>query len=691
MVFAIISCSFHSNDIAKIMNENFINIKVDREERPDLDRQYMMYVQATTGSGGWPLSIFLSPNLIPIFGGTYFAPKDDEKFDGIPSFKSILEIISKRWADDWITLEKNGKGLVEQLKKAADIVPTGSDYGGNVVRIKSIQKAFLHLNQSFDSQFGGFGNGTKFPMPGTIGMLLRYWSLWKDLDREAQTQTPSLAELKQNFEGVTGDEATLKAMWKETIENGMKMAKQAREMALGTLKRMARGGIHDHVAGGFHRYTVDRAWTLPHFEKMLYDQAQLIKVYSEAYQVFDRDPEFEAVVTGAFDYVKECLFCPETGAFYSAEDADSLNKSTGKVEEGAFAVWSDEEVNSLLKESDWSVEDIKAFKYHYTILPRGNLFSLTPGSHLKELNVLIECTDIKVTAEKLNRPLEEIKKVLKDGLSILKETRKNSRAFPHRDEKIVTSWNGMMIGALSTASKVFGREEYLKIAEGVAEFIKNEIIHKDEEGNLRLWRSFFDGKSSKIEGFAEDYSNLISALIELNQVTFNSEYLNLAEELQCTLDNLYRDKAGGGYYDSLTGTNGLFRIKDDHDGVEPSANSLIALNCLKLNSLTGKKVYTERFKQILRLFTKRLDKEPQGMTTLISAIIMDSAKPSLLTISQNSKGLVLDSIWRNFMPHLLIKMESEGDGKYIGHVCKGNVCSEPIKEAETLLKHLCIN
>ena len=666
------------------MNENFVNIKVDREERPDLDRQYMMYVQATTGSGGWPLSVFLSPNLIPIYGGTYFGPKEDQTIGGRPSFKSILEIVSKRWKDDWRTLEKNGKGLIDQLKKAADIVPTGSDHGGNVIRIKSIQKAFLHLNQSFDSQFGGFGTGTKFPMPGTIGMLLRYWSLWKDLDREAQT--PSLAELKQNFEGVAGDETILRAMWKETIESGMKMAMEAREMVLGTLKRMARGGIHDHVAGGFHRYTVDRAWTLPHFEKMLYDQAQLIKVYSEAYLVFDQDPEFEAVVTGAVNYVKERLLCPETGAFYSAEDADSLNETSGKIEEGAFAVWSDEEVNSLLKASNWSIEDIKAFKYHYTILPRGNLFNLTPDSHLKEKNVLIERTDIKVTSEKLNRPKEEIASVLKSGLSILKEHRKNSRPFPHRDEKIVTSWNGMMIGALSIASKVFGREEYLKISKGIYEFIKKEIVHKDEEGNLRLWRSFFDGKHSGIEGFAEDYSNLISGLIELNQLTFDSEYLELAENLQSTLDNLYRDKAGGGYYDSLQGTDGLFRIKDDHDAVEPSANSLTALNCLKLNLLTGKKVYMERFKQILRLFTKRLDKEPQGMTTLISAIIMDSAKPALLTMTRKDEK-VMAAVSKNFMPHLLIKMEGDEE-MFIGHVCKGNVCSEPAKEPTNLLKQL---
>lgn len=673
------------------MNESFINIKVDREERPDLDRQYMMYVQATTGSGGWPLNVFLSPDLIPIFGGTYFAPRDDS-IGGRPSFKSILEAVSQRWKNDWKTLERNGRNLVEQLKKAADIVPTGSDHGGNVVRIKSIQKAFLHLQQTFDSQFGGFGSGTKFPMPGTVGMLLRYWSLWKDLDRDAQT--PSLAELRQNFEGVPGDEATLKALWKETVQNGMSMASEARGMVYATLKRIARGGIHDHVAGGFHRYSVDRAWTLPHFEKMLYDQAQLIKLYSEAFLVFDRDPEFEAVVLGIINYVKERLLCSESGAFYSAEDADSLNPKSGKIEEGAFAVWSDEEVNDLLKSQNWSIEDIKAFKYHYTILPRGNLFNLTPDSHLKQSNVLIERTDSSVTAEKLARPRGEIDLILRNGIEILKKKRLETRPMPHRDEKIIAAWNGLMLSCLSVASKAFDNEEYLKLAERLADFIKTKFFYKDSEGNLRLWRSIFGGKPSGINAFSDDYASIIAGLIELHQATFDSEYLDLAEQLQSTLNNLYRDKAGGGFYDSLADSNGLFRIKDDHDAVEPSSNSLTALNCLKLNLLTGKKVYMEIYKQIIRLFTKRLDKEPQGMTTLISAIIMDSAKPILLTLTDSErKELILEALNKNFLPHLLVKIEKEEEGaavasKSIGHICKSNVCSAPISEPDILLKQL---
>lgn len=678
---------FSSAEIARIMNDNFINIKVDREERPDLDRQYMMYVQATTGSGGWPLNVFLSSALTPIFGGTYFAPREDT-LGGRPSFKSILETVAKRWKDDWKTLELNGKSLVAQLRKAADIVPTGSDHGGNVIRIKSIQKAFLQLQTAFDPQYAGFGSTNKFPMPGTLGMLLRYWSLWKDLDRDAQV--PTYAELKQNFEGVAGDEAKLRAMWKETIENGMKMAREARGMVLSTLKRMARGGIHDHVAGGFHRYTVDRAWSLPHFEKMLYDQAQLIKIYSEAYLEFDRDPEFEAVVTGIVEYVKDRLMSSESGecGFYSAEDADS--PFAGKNEEGAFAVWSDEEINQLFKSAAWSVEDIKAFKYHYTILPRGNLFNLTSDSHLKERNILIERADAGVTADKLHRPREEIDEILKRGLNLLKAHRYSERAFPHRDEKIVASWNGLMVAALCVASRAFDKEEYLKLAERTAAFIQQNLLHRDDENNLRLWRSQFAGNSSGIEGFAEDYSAVISGMIELHQSTFKQEYLDLAESLQSTLDNLYRDKAGGGYYDSLALSDGLFRIKDDHDGVEPSANSLTALNCLRLALLTSKKVYTERFKQIVRLFTKRLDKEPQGMTTLVSAIIMDSAKPVLLTLTQSErKEIVIEAVNKNFLPHLLIKVdENDNNSSVIGHVCKGNTCAAPVNEPENLLKQL---
>ena len=329
-----------------------------------------------------------------------------------------------------------------------------------------------------------------------------------------------------------------------------------------------------------------------------------------------------------------------------------MNRTTGRIEEGAFAVWSDEEINQLFKASDWSIEDIKAFKYHYTLLPRGNLFNLTPDSHLKRLNILFERNDSSITADKLKRSRVEIDEILRNGLEILKKHRIESRPFPHRDEKIIASWNGMMLSALSVASKTFDNADYLMIAIKISDFIKEKFVHVDSNGNLRLWRSIFEGKSSGIEGFAEDYASIISGLIELHQITFNFELLELAESLQSTLDNLYRDKAGGGYYDTLSGSDGLFRVKDDHDGVEPSANSLTALNCLKLNTLTGKKVYMERYKQIVRLFTKRLDKEPQGMTTLISAIMMESSKPVLLTLASNSvsveKEIILEAINRNF-------------------------------------------
>jgi uncharacterized protein YyaL (SSP411 family) len=678
------------------MNESFINIKVDREERPDLDRQYMMYVQATTGSGGWPLSVFLSPkSLVPIFGGTYFGPQDSASVGGRPSFKTILEIIAERWKSDPNTLEKTGEGLMKQIKRVADIVPTGSDHGGDVVRIKSIQKAFVHLSQIFDSQFGGFGSNTKFPMPGTVSMLLRYWSLWKDLDRA--TQFPSISELRQKFGTLSGDEASVRAMWQETLVNGMAMAEEAKKMVFTTLKHIARGGIHDHVAGGFHRYSVDRAWTLPHFEKMLYDQAQLIKLYSEAYLVFDRDPEFESLVKRAIEYVKERLLDVQGGAFYSAEDADSFDASLGKVEEGAFAVWSDKEINDILRNiSGWSTDKIKTFKYHYTILPNGNLFNLTLDSYLKTKNVLIERHEASETADKLGKPILEVNNTLQSGLDILYSHRNKNRAFPHRDEKIITAWNGLMIEALSVAARVFEADcnGYLDMAFRCIEFIKTSLMYRDSDGNLKLWRSYFDGKSSEIPAFAEDYACLISGLIELNQTLQFSprckdeDFLKLATDLQSTLDVFYRDKAGGGYYDSLPSLHdGLIRIKDDNDGVEPSANSLSALNCMKLYSLTGKRVYLDNFKNIVKLFTKRLDKEPQAMTTLISAIILDSAKPSLLTLTKDP-AMVLTELKRHFLPHLLVKLELDANSTTVGHICKGNVCSASETDSSKLLKQI---
>ena len=639
------------------MNENFINIKVDREERPDLDRQYMMYVQAITGSGGWPLNVFLTPTLIPFYGGTYFGPREDMKY-GRPSFKSVLNTVVNKWKDDPRVLEQSGVQIIEQLKRIIEAAPTSFDHK-NVINTsenytKLIQKSFLYLKQSFDTKFAGFGTSTKFPMPGTVAMLLRYWSFYKDTD-----------------------------------ESEAMMAKEAREISFATLKQMARGGIHDHVAGGFHRYTVDREWTLPHFEKMLYDQAQLIKLYSEAYLEFNRDLDFEAVAVGAINYAKERLWCPESKAFYSAEDADSFDRSSGKVEEGAFAVWTEEEIEKLFKATGWPEEDLKAFKCHYNIFPTGNLFNLTNDEHLKQSNVLIAKTDIEETAKKFNRSNRDIVNVLRSGRDILHEHRRTVRPYPNRDEKIVTSWNGMMIAALSVAYRVFGNEEYLKMAEGIADFIKTKMIFENEKLNLLLWRSFYDGKVSGIEGFAEDYAWVISGLIELHQVTFDANHLEMAEKLQSTLDALFRDEVGGGYYDGLAGNEGLFRIKDNYDGVEPSANSLVALNCLRLNVLTGKLVYMERFEELINLFAERLDKNPQAMTTLISALIMNLSKPTLLTlIDGNSAAVVLAKVNGSFLPHLLINIISKRDEDFIGQVCQNNVCHGTISDFETLYKKL---
>ncbi len=645
-----------------------------------------MYTQATSGAGGWPLNVFLTPTLKPFFGGTYFGIEDAS---GRPSFRSLLTLICGRWKGEAAELEASSGRVMEQLRKSTDFVAGGSDSNGDVTRIKSIQKAFLYFQESFDRDWGGFGAGAKFPMPGTIAMLLRYWSLWKELS--SPKNPPSLAELQKQFGSSAGVDATkLRAMWDETVSGGLKMAGEALRMAQFTLLNIVRGGIRDHVDGGFHRYCVDRSWALPHFEKMLYDQAQLIHLLSEATLVMTDDSEFKAAIQEAINYCQSRLLDPESGLFYSAEDADSLT-STGEHEEGAHVTWTDEEVNKcLLEDAKWPSEDVKVFKYHYTILPRGNV------SHVKStgapINVLRERANPRVTAEKLKRPLEEVTRILAEGKKDLFDRRCASRAHPHRDEKIVTSWNGMIIGALARASRTLQRPEYLEMAQRAASsLLKRGTFTQDQL--LCLYRVV---GNDGIPGFAEDYSCLIGGLIELYEADFNKEWLDYAVRLFSTLDELFRDKAAFGYYDTVKEPScasaplGILRVKPDYDGVEPSANSQQALNALHLYLLQvpNSKTFLDRLRQIEKLFTrKRLDKLPQAMTTLVSAIILDASKPETLVLNGKPSEEIKQALDKQFRPNLVVKVEDNASGIATqGHLCRGSVCSAPTENILSLLE-----
>ena len=636
-----------------------------------------LYTQATSGAGGWPLNVFLTPSLKPFFGGTYFGLEDSP---GRPSFRSLLTLISARWAGEAGELEASSTRILDQLKRSTDFVSGGSDSQGDVTRIKAIQKAFLYFQQEFDQDWGGFGAGAKFPMPGTIGMLLRYWSLWRELS--APENPPTLAELQKQF-GATLEEPRLRALWDETVRGGLKMAGEALAKAHFTLLNICRGGIRDHVGGGFHRYCVDRSWALPHFEKMLYDQAQLIHVLSEAALVVEDGSEFRAAVREAIAYCQARLLDPATGLFFSAEDADSEG---GK--EGALVTWTDAEVNKcLLEDAGWPAEDVKVFKYHYTILPRGNV------SHVKAqespVNVLRERANPRVTAEKLKRPLAQVQKILSQGKALLFAHRSATRPHPHRDEKLVVAWNGMMIGALARASRTLKSPEILEAAQRAATTLLQRGTWHDSQGLFCLHRIV---GNDQIPAFSEDYACLIGGLIELYEADYNQEWLTASTQLFNTLDELFRDKAAFGYYDTMTSpssamTPGILRVKPDYDGVEPSANSQQALNALHLHLLqqSPTKTFSDRLKQIEKLFTrKRLDKEPQAMTTLVSAIILDASKPATLVLNGKPSREVKEAIDGKFRPQVVVRCEGEGEATQ-GHLCRGNTCTAPTDDIMSLL------
>lgn len=650
------------------------------------------------------MNVFLTPSGKPFFGGTYYGRED---LPGRPSFRSLLTLICGRWKAEAGELEASSSRVLEQLKKTTDFVSGGSDSNGDVTRIKAIQKAFFYFQDAFDRDWGGFGQGNKFPMPGTIAMLLRYWALWKEL--ASPKNPPTIAELRQQFASSAGlDEAKLRAMWDQTVQGGLKMAGEALAMAQFTLVSIVRSGIRDHIGGGFHRYCVDRSWTLPHFEKMLNDQAQLIHVLSEAALLMEDPSEFTAAIRDTIDYARSRLLDQHTGLFYAAEDADSIN-AAGEREEGFHVIWTDEQVNKcLLEDAKWSAEDVKVFKYHYTILPRGNV-------NKPPINVLRERGGPRITAEKLKRPLEQVEKILSEGKQLLLEHRIKNRANPHRDEKIVTAWNAMMIGALARASRSLQAPEYLEMAQKAAKSLLQSatwtLSKSDETAREYLCLRRVVG-NDQVSGFAEDYACMIGALIELYEADFNPEWLDSAVQLFGTLDEFFRDKAAFGYYDTpkiplnppgsdtvaaAAAPFGILRVKSDYDGVEPSANSQQALNALHLHLLqvsSGSKQFMERLRQIEKVFTrKRLEKEPQAMTTLISAIIMDASKPATLVLNGKPSGEVRRLLDTRYRPNLVIKVAAAAAADGTGgeatkaQLCRGNACvaSVPISEISSLL------
>ncbi|KAK7284684.1 hypothetical protein RJT34_19434 [Clitoria ternatea] len=568
--------SFEDQAVAKLLNDWFVSIKVDREERPDVDKVYMTYVQALYGGGGWPLSVFLSPDLKPLMGGTYFPP--DDKY-GRPGFKTILRKVKEAWDSKRDMLIKSGSFAIEQLSEALS-ARSDSDKLPDGVPDDALRLCSEQLSGSYDSKFGGFGSAPKFPRPVEINLMLYHSKKLEDMGKL--------------------DEA-----------NG------SQEMVFFSLQCMAKGGIHDHIGGGFHRYSVDECWHVPHFEKMLYDQGQLANVYLDAFSI-TKDTFYSCTSRDILDYLRRDMVGPE-GEIFSAEDADSAEtEGAARKKEGAFYIWTSKEVKDILG------EHATLFEEHYYIKQSGNcdLSEMSdPHNEFKGTNVLIERKDPSGMASKYGMSVETYQEILGECRRRLFEVR-SKRPRPHLDDKVIVSWNGLAISAFARASKILMSEsegtkfyfpvvgiepkEYMKIAEKAALFIRKQLYNEETH---RLHHSF-RSSPSKAPGFLDDYAFLISGLLDLYEFGGGINWLLWAIELQETQDALFLDRDGGGYFNS-TGEDSsvLLRVKEDHDGAEPSGNSVSAINLTRLASMVaGSKAdyYKQNAEHLLAVFEKRL-------------------------------------------------------------------------------------
>lgn len=549
--------SFENNQIAEIMNQYFVSIKVDREERPDIDHIYMTAVMSMTGQGGWPLTVFLDHDKKPFYGGTYFPP---EARWGYPGFPELMNTIHERWVNQRDQIQKASDGMTALLSVRSRKSPDSSrslDPG-------ILNAAYQQYDTSFDTSFGGFGTSPKFPTPHNLSFLLRYWK------RTKQQRVLDMVEF--------------------------------------TLLKMADGGIYDHLAGGFHRYSTDQIWQIPHFEKMLYDQALISKLYVELYQI-TKNPFYARVAREIYDYVLREMQSPE-GGFYSAQDADSFDpddvelnsaelSESKEKKEGAFYVWRFEEIGVILG------DNAPIFNYYYGINEDGNAESDPHGEFTGKNIIYVKRTISEVAQHFKIDDLEIVRRLEDSREKLLIERAK--RPAPYLDDKVLTDWNGLMISSLAFASGVLKEKKYLDAAEKSANFILNRM-----ENNHSLMHRFRDGDVA-IDGMLDDYAFMIDALLELYAATFNTEYLTKAFDLQNAQNKKFWDVENGGYYfTSSDAMDLIYRHKDVYDGAIPSGNSMSALNLSRLIGMSFNEEYTALRDRLFSAFTQDIQQRPSG-------------------------------------------------------------------------------
>ncbi|MCJ1477305.1 hypothetical protein MMC13_005976 [Lambiella insularis] len=631
--------SFMSPEVANILNTSFVPIKIDREERPDIDAIYMNYVQATTGSGGWPLNVFLTPDLQPVFGGTYWpGPNSSSAMAGDTiNFVDILSKIRTMWQTQEEKCRNSATEITKQLKEFAEEGVHSHHMGekgeAEGLEIELLEEAYQHFQKQYDAVNGGLGLSPKFPTPVKLACLLR------------------LGQWPEAVKDIVGEDECTNAV----------------AMAVNTLRKMARGGIRDQIGYGFARYSVTNDWSLPHFEKMLYDQAQLLDVYLDAF-LMTQDPEMLGALYDIATYLTTPPMAAPHGGFYSAEDADSYPSHTDtEKREGAYYVWTLRELQTILGERNAEV----CAKF-YGVTADGNVAPENdPHDEFISQNVLKLASTPGALAKELGMAEAEVVKILKKGRRKLRECRERERPRPPLDDKIVVSWNGLAIGALARTSaaleKIDPRKagECLAAAEKAVAFIKKELF---DESSGKLWRIYREGRGDT-SGFADDYAFLIRGLIELYEATFNEDYLHFADTLQKYQITHFLAPTGAFYTtphpSSSSSSDLLLRLKSGMDNAEPSANNISAMNLHRLSSLLEDESYAQLAKATVQAFEAEVEQWPFTFPGMLGSVVLERLGVKGVVITGGAQDArekrLLQKLRRELRPgQTVVRLRGEG-------------------------------
>jgi uncharacterized protein YyaL (SSP411 family) len=621
--------SFESEEIAAVMNENFVSIKVDREERPDLDDIYMNAVQMLTGRGGWPMTVFLTPEGKPFFGGTYFPPEDRY---GAPGFPKVLRAVAQAYRERPGEVEKSVEQILGVLKRLGSVEESRRPFAPDILA-QSADK----LAEAYDPDYGGLGRAPKFPNVGVYELFLRHWR---------KSNSPRFLE-----------------------------------MVTHTLTRMAEGGIYDHLGGGFHRYSVDEKWLVPHFEKMLYDNAQLLRVYAQAYTI-TQAPLFKKTVEETVAYLLREMRDPE-GGFYSTQDADS------EGEEGKFFVWTEDEVTRIVGEEAGE------------ILCR--FYDVTELGNFEEKNILHPTLTVEQAAKFSRKEEAQVEKLIAEAKARLFAEREK-RVKPFRDEKILTSWNGLMLSGLAEASKILERPDCLEAAKKTVDSIFSRMF---KDG--LLLHTYKDGKA-KLLGYLDDYAFVATGLLDLYEATLERSNLERSIELaDIMIREFWDDIDGGFFYTGKSHEKLISRTKPAFDGSVPSGNAVATQLLLRLYHYTGKEDYLRRAEKTLRIYYDAMEQQPFGFAHMLAALDFYLEKPreivlvarkgeqanleltrkinSLYLPNKTLQALDPDTPAENVSP--LLEGKRQVGGKATVYVCHRFTCSPPVtdwNQLEELLK-----